>query len=313
MTPVLIDTDPGIDDAVAIMFALRSGLDLRAVTAASGNLTADLTSANARKILALAGRADIPVAQGPLAPLVRPYPRDPFSHGDDGLANTGLPAPTAPVDPRFAPDVIVDLAREHPGELTVIALAPLTNIALALMREPELPRLVRRLVIIGGSFGIGPWGGRRATGDNPVSEWNVYVDPEAARAVFHAGFRLTAIGLDVATRPELDLGAAHLSALTASSTAEAAFLLDVRTFVRDRSFDDYCGLIDSLAVAAVLDPGLFDVLDLRVDVETTSELTRGQTIADTREHFAWDHLPTIQVAADADFPRFLDRLVTTLS
>ncbi|MGR3935110.1 nucleoside hydrolase [Streptomyces sp. BRA346] len=143
---------------------------------------------------------------------------------------------------------------------------------------------------------------------------NVSVDPEAARAVFHAGFRLTAIGLDVATRPELDLGAAHLAALAASATPEAAFLLDVRAFVRDRGFfGDYCGLIDSLAVAAVLEPGRFDLVDLRVEVETRSEPALGQTIVDAREHFVWDHLPTIEVAADADFPRFLDRLVGTLS
>lgn len=146
-----------------------------------------------------------------------------------------------------------------------------------------------------------------------MGEWNVYVDPETARAVFHAGFRLTAIGLDVATRPELDLTAAHLAALTGSSTPEARFLLDVRTFVRDRNFGDYCGLLDSLAVAAVLDPGLFDLVGLRVDVETRSGLALGPTIVDAREHFAWDHLPTIDVAADAGFPRFLERLVGTLS
>src|SRR5262249_25645645 len=125
MTVVHIDTDPGIDDAVAIMFALRAGLDVRGITTVSGNLPAERCAVNARKVLELMGAGPIPVAAGGPTPLVRPYPRDPFSHGDDGLAGTGLPEPRRPLDPRFAPDLIVDLADEHPGELVVLALGPL--------------------------------------------------------------------------------------------------------------------------------------------------------------------------------------------
>jgi len=310
---VVIDCDPGIDDTVAILFALGSkALDVRAITAVSGNLQADRCADNALKILDLAGAADIPVARGPLKPLVRPYPRDPFFHGSDGLAERMLPPSARTLDSRFAPDLILDTVNERPGEVTILALGPLTNVALALIKDPHLPQKVAELIIIGGAFGFHSAGATRATGDNPASEWNIYVDPEAAQLVFAAGFNLTAIGLDVAAHPDINLSGPHREALKAAGTEAAGFLLDVTAFVERRGFKSYCGLIDSLAVALAIKPSLFTVEDIAVAVETASELSRGQTIVDRRDHFRWDTLSTIKAASAVDAPGFFDLLTTSL-
>jgi purine nucleosidase/pyrimidine-specific ribonucleoside hydrolase len=313
VTSVLIDTDPGIDDAVAIMFALKAGLDVRAVTAVSGNLPADRACVNARKVLELMGAGGIPVAKGMQTPLVRPYPRDPFSHGDDGLANTALPPPVSSADLRFAADLIVDVASEHAGELVILALGPLTNLALALMKDPGLARKVARVFMIGGAYGLNEYAFRRATGDNPVSEWNIYVDPEAAQHVFASGLPITALGLEVGTHPALDLRDEDIERLAKSDRPEARFLLDVAAYVRERGFDSYCGLIDSMAVAAALDPSIVTTERHHVAVETAGTITLGQTVIDNREHFKWDHLPLLDIAASADHGRMLSMLVDALT
>jgi len=306
---VLIDTDPGIDDALAIMLALQSGvLDVKAITTVSGNLQADRCSLNARKVLDLVGASDIPVARGPQHPLTRPYPKDPFSHGDDGLANLDLPPTKRPEDPRFAAEMIVEMANRHAGDLTLIALGPLTNVALACLCDATLPRKVSSLVAIGGAFGFNKESSTRATGDNPVSEWNIYVDPEAARIVFEAGFALTAIGLDVATHDSMAVTPALSAQLAASKRRSAWFLQGVLNFLERRGFKSYCALIDSLAVAAVIDPGVIRTEKIRVGIETKGDLTTGQTVVDRRENFAWKHLPLINAAAQFDSERFLTLL-----
>lgn len=313
MKPLLIDTDPGIDDAVAIQFAIGSGhFDVRAITTVSGNLPADVCARNALKILDMAGRPDIPVAQGPLKPLVRPYPRDPFSHGDDGLAELGVPESRRSVDPRFAADLILETAHAVGGELTILAIGPLTNIALALIKDPSLPRLVKEIICIGGAFGFHTAGATRATGDNPVSEWNVYVDPEAAKLVFEAGFNLTAVGLDVATHPDVQLSAERRAKLD-PERAGAKFLLGVTDFVERRGFGSYCGLIDSLAVAAAIDPSVIETEEVAVGIETASPLTLGQTVVDRRDHFRWKDLPVIRAAKAFDAEKFFAMLTASLN
>jgi purine nucleosidase/pyrimidine-specific ribonucleoside hydrolase len=311
--PVLIDTDPGIDDAVAIMFALKAGLDVRAVTAVSGNLRADQACVNARKIIELMDAAHIPVAQGMQTPLVRPYPKDPFSHGGDGLANTSLPAPLTPADPRFAPDLIIDLANQHAGELIILALGPLTNIALAVIKDPSLTARIAHVFMIGGAYGLNEFAFRRATGGNPVSEWNIYVDPEAAQQVLASGLTITALGLEVGTHPDLDLREDDIERLANSDRPEAHFLLDVAAYVRERGFDSYCGLIDSVAVAAALDPSVVTTKRHHVAVETTGTITRGQTVVDHRKHFRWKHLPLLEIAVSADHGRILTMLIDALT
>lgn len=314
MKKVIIDTDPGVDDAVALMFAIGSGrLDVKAVTAVSGNMQADRCSANVRKVLSLVGAGAIPVAKGPQAPLARPYPRDPFSHGDDGLADLGLPDSSLPEDPRPAHVLLCEEASRHAGDLALLAIGPLTNVALALQADPALPQKISELIIIGGSYGFDVAGATRATGDNPASEWNIYVDPEAAKIVFEAGFNLLAIGLDVATHPKIDLSAEHRRRLAASPKPSAAFLSGVCRFVEARGFGSYCGLIDSLAVAAALDRSLFATERLKVGIETKGEFTLGETVVDRREHFRWEHLPTIEAASDVDAARFFDLLLDVIA
>jgi inosine-uridine nucleoside N-ribohydrolase len=311
---VLIDTDPGIDDALAIMLALQSGaLDVLGITTVSGNLQADRCSVNARKVLDLVGAGDIPVARGPQQPLTRRYPKDPFSHGDDGLANLDLPPPQRAEDPRFAAELIVDMVNQHAGDLTLIALGPLTNIALACLQDPQLPRKVKSLVAIGGAFGFTKESATRATGDNPVSEWNIYVDPEAARIVFEAGFPLTAIGLDVATQDGMSIPAAFAAQLATSKRRSAWFLQGVLRFLEKRGFKAYCALIDSLAVAAVIDPAVIRTERIRVGIETRGDLTTGQTVVDRRENFAWQHLPMINAAAELDCERFIRLLSSAIT
>jgi purine nucleosidase/pyrimidine-specific ribonucleoside hydrolase len=310
MRPLLIDCDTGIDDGIAICLAERSGIfDLVAITSVSGNLTADRCSANSRIILDLLGAGDIPVSKGPMRPLVRPYPRDPFSHGDNGLANIDFPPSPRAEDPRFSPDVIIEMANRYPGVLEIAALGPLTNLALATIKDPTLPTKVRKVNAIAGAFGFQQYGTTRATGDNPSSEWNVYVDPEAAQLVFEAGFNLTVIGLDVATHPNLTLSAEQRNRLSAAGTPVSQLILNVLDFVERRGFGAYCGLIDSMAIAALIDPELVTTETVRVIVERESKLSLGQTIVERRENFAWDGLSQLDAVSDGDFGRITDLLV----
>ena len=309
--PVLIDCDPGMDDALALIVALKTErLRVCAVTSVSGNLPAGRCYRNIHTVLRLmgvpaAGADGLPTGCGAPQPLVRELAHDPFSHGADGLGETGLVPAPVPSVPRFGPDLLVEQARRHARDhdpLTVVTLGPLTNVALALQIEPRLPQLVRRLIVLGGAFGLQREAALHATGDNPVSEWNVYVDPEAARRVFHAGFDLTAVGLDVATHRGVLLTAVDQDRLRASGRPEARLARGMLDFVLQRGFPSYCVLIDSCAVAAAARPGLIETVSLRCGVETAGELTRGQTVTDVRRNFRWRRLPEIKAARDADFP-----------
>lgn len=311
---VLIDTDPGMDDALAISLAHKSpALEIVAITAVTGNLPSDRTVANALRVLDLLEAPATTVAQGPLVPLGGHYPSDPFSHGSDGLAESDLPASTRPIDLRSAAQLIVDTVAAHPGEITLCALGPLTNIAEALAIDPALPEKVAQLTIIGGSFGETPYAWSQATGDNPTSEWNVFVAPEAAKIVFNAGFPLLAVGLDVATDPRINFRDDDIARLRRSPRPEAALAARVIDFVQNRGYQSYCSLIDSAAVASLIDPTLLTTTSVRCDVETEGRLTRGMTVVDRRLHHAWEHLPLIEVATGLDFDRFLDLVTDELT
>ena len=320
-TALFIDCDPGMDDALALIVALKTAnLRVRAVTSVSGNLPAERCYRNIHTILQLmaapaSGATGVATGQGGPQPLVRELAHDPFSHGADGLGETGLPAAPLPPATAYAPNLLVEQARRHAEQgdpLTVVALGPLTNIALALRMEPRLPQLVRRLIVLGGAFGLQREAALNATGDNPVSEWNFYVDPEAARQVLHGGFELVAVGLDVATHRDLRLTEADEEDLRASGRAEARLARGMLDFVTGRGFASYCVLIDSCAIAAAARPDLIETVPLHCDVETRGELTRGQTVVDIRDNFRWRHLPRVQAARDADFPTLRRFIVDTL-
>ena len=178
--PILVDCDTGIDDSLALLYAAASPeCELVAVTCTAGNVDARQVAENTRAVLELAGRPDVEVAIGRETPLARALVTTPETHGPRGIGYAELPPTTTPLSARFGPDLIIEEARRRPGELTLVTLAPLTNVALAVLREPALPRLLRRLVIMGGSY--------RSPGNTaPTTEWNVNVDPESARIVFEA-------------------------------------------------------------------------------------------------------------------------------
>jgi purine nucleosidase/pyrimidine-specific ribonucleoside hydrolase len=310
MKNLLIDTDPGMDDALAISLAHKSrGLTIRAITAVTGNLPSDRTAANALRILDLIGAGEIPVAQGPLLPSAGTYPVDPFSHGSDGLAESHLPVSNRSLDRRPAAELIVDTVNAYPGDIAICALGPLTNIEQALQLDPALPEKVVDVTIIGGAYGATPYAWSQATGANPVSEWNIFVDPEAARTVFRAGFTMLAIGLDVATHPNINFRPGDLDRLRASGNPEATFAVRVVEFVERRGYQSYCSLIDSTAIASIIDPTLVTTEQVHCDIALGDELTRGMTVVDRRNHHQWTELPSIQIATDYDYDRFLD-LVT---
>ena len=219
--PILVDCDTGIDDSLALLYAVASPeCELVAVTCTGGNVDARQVAENTRAVLEMAGRSDVEVALGRETPLARALVTTPETHGPRGIGYAELPPATMPLSPRFSPDLIVEEARRHPGELILVTLAPLTNVALAVLREPELPRLLRRLVIMGGSY--------RSPGNTaPTTEWNVSVDPEAARIVFEA-FGSGAAGGTAGGRSSAD-GAAggQISAAGARSTRPTALGLDV--------------------------------------------------------------------------------------
>jgi purine nucleosidase len=222
--PIIVDCDTGIDDSLALLYAVASPeCELVAVTCTAGNVDARQVAENTRAILELAGRSDVEVAIGRETPLARPLVTTPETHGPLGIGYAVLPPASMPLSTRLSPDLIVEEARRRPGELTLVTLAPLTNVALALLREPELPRMLRRLVIMGGSY-------RSAGNTAPTTEWNVNVDPESAAIVFAAFGGEMVAQPDFAARP--DLGAQFLAggrpaATTAAPARPLALGLDV--------------------------------------------------------------------------------------
>ena len=200
MKKIILDCDLGMDDSMAIIMAAKSPtIDLLAVTAVNGNYPVDVTSTNARKIMELLDITDIPVARGMEKPIVRESPKDPFTHGVDGQAEIFLPDPKLPLSEKHAVDMIIDLVKENPGEITLVETGPMSNIAMALTKAPEIKPMIKEIVAISGAFGLNKYAFFNATGDTPQSEWNVYVDPEASKIVYESGIPLVALGLDVAT------------------------------------------------------------------------------------------------------------------
>jgi purine nucleosidase len=334
--PLILDVDTGIDDSLALLYACASPeADLLAVTCSAGNVDARRVARNTLAVLELAGRSDVEVALGRETPLERDLVTTPETHGPDGIGWAELPMPRAALSPRSSPDLIVEEARRRPGEIVLVALAPLTNVALAVRREPDLPRLLKRLVIMGGAY--------RAPGNTtPVSEWNVHVDPEAARAVFSAwtsaverdaGVVLPlALGLDVTERAKLL--PAHLARLGAAAGSDGAalearvrsadapppgnrvlrFAADALRFYMEfhALYDGFYGAFvhDPFVVAVALDEALARSVPLAVDVELTGEITTGQTVADWRG--LWGRKANADVAVEGDGPVFLERLIERL-
>jgi purine nucleosidase len=306
---LVIDVDTGIDDALALLYACAEPhAHMLGVSTVVGNVSLEAATRNTRAVLSLAGRSDIPVWPGSATPLSNFAADARAVHGETGLGYAVLPEP--PQSPRgaHAVDAIIGAAHAHPGRLVLVATGPLTNIALAVMREPELPRLLKRFVIMGGAY-------REPGNVTPSAEFNIWHDPEAARIVFRAfggpgGTPVVAIGLDVTHKTTFD--PSDLAALETRTTARplgpalTRFIQDASRHYFDRMEKRRGKRIlvmhDPLALAVALDPTLVATRRVAVDVETAGRLTTGATIADWRGD--WARLANSEVAVSVEAERF---------
>ena len=307
---IILDCDPGMDDSMAIIMACKSdALEVKAITTVSGNYSVDVTSKNALKVLELIGRTDIPVGKGMPEPMVRKSPKDPFTHGTDGQAENHLPDPATPLCGRHAVELIIDTVKANPGEVYILCTGPMSNVAMAMKKAPEIKSMIAGIYAISGAFGLNRYAYANATGDTPQSEWNVYVDPEAADIVYNSGVKLVALGLDVATHFDVNLTDRDIHMLEQSDKPEAKFFLQAIRFVNQRGFEAYCAVIDCMAVGYAIDPELVTTITGRVGIETKDGLTLGMTVLDSRHHFVWETLPEVEIGESADYEGFLKLLM----
>lgn len=297
---IIIDTDPGVDDAMAIFFALRSPeLDVIGLTTIFGNVFTDLATTNALRLLEIAGRADIPVAKGAEHPLAGLF-TEPATmvHGEDGQGNVFLPPPTTqPVDIPAA-RFIVEQVMAAPGEIALVPVGPLTNIALALRLEPRIVDRVKQVVLMGGNALV-------PGNITPAAEANIYHDPEAADVVFGAGWPVVMVGLDVTHT--VNMTPEHLARYGQAANPLAQHIARITPFYRayfERSFSGAQGIYvhDSSAIAYLIDPALFKTKEWPVRVETQG-FSRGKTwpaIGDMERAIPWQNRPRVTVCVEAD-------------
>ena len=310
---VIIDTDPGTDDAMAILLALNSPeIDVRAFTVVPGNVTGEQGLENALRLVALAGRCQIPVAAGARRPLAQKLITAEFVHGKNGLGDIDLPASRCKVDPRFGPDLIIEMVHKMPGQLTLVPIGPLTNIALAVLKDKSIVPLVKEVVIMGGSITEG--------NVTAAAEANIYNDPEAAQVVFDAGWKVTMVGLDVTHRTKF--GPAHLERLGKTHGVLNDFATRVMRFLVELSAKfgtDATPMHDPLAMGVAIDPSFVSLRHMRVDVETRGQFTRGATVGNRNNAVEHNELqgdryvmtgvdrvePNVWVAVEVDAERFM--------
>jgi purine nucleosidase len=296
MHKVVWDMDPGIDDALALILALKSPeVQVMGITTVAGNAPVEMTSANARCILEFLNAGSIPVAMGAANPLNRPLEDALSYHGSDGLGNCGLPLPKLPLYPAKAWDFLARLILNAPGELTLLATGPLTNIAYAFELHPELPELLARLVLMGGAYNLTPCGKGNRT---PFAEFNIWQDPEAAHIVFNSGANIFAVGLDVTMNTAACLNSPHLKQIKTGRTPAAH--LAARLVEYEVKYHGCCRMHDPLALALLLDPSLLDFTSARVEVVRGNDWDRGATRV-----LSSGSSQLIHVASGVEGPRFL--------
>jgi len=304
MKPVILDVDPGHDDAVAIMLACGTPeLDLLAVTTVAGNVPLDKTTRNALRILSLIGHTGVPVAAGASSPLHRPLKTAENIHGESGLEGPEIPNASFEPDERGATRLIADTLRETPEPVTLIPTGPLTNIATLLREHHDLSERIAHVSLMGGSVGLG--------NTTPAAEFNIYVDPEAAREVFDSGLPITMCGLDVTH--QAGAGRAERENLRALGHigAVVAELLEFFASTHEDVFGfDSPPLHDAVAVAAVIEPRLLKARPMRVEVECESELTRGETVCDF--YGVTGEPPNAEVGVELDRNGFFELLYRSL-
>ena len=305
MTGIILDCDPGHDDAIALMLALGSPeVELLGVTTVSGNQTVAKTTANAIRVLDHLGREDISVAAGAKRPLVRDRHVAADVHGETGLDGPDLPPPTREPVPEHAIEWIANTLSAQPRAVTLVPTGPLTNIALFLARYPELEPKLARIVLMGGAIAEG--------NVTPAAEFNIWADPEAAQRVFSGGLDVTMVGLDV-THKAL-MRRRHVDRLADGGVA-GRLVADLYGFYaqhhRRRYMWDGAPVHDAIAVAHVIDETLLETKDCGVKVDTGPELSRGRTYVDLWGSAGWQ--PNCHVAVDIDSERFFELLIERIS
>ena len=317
---IIIDTDPGTDDALAILLALNSPeVKVEAISVVAGNVSVETGFDNALGITQLAGRCDVTVAKGAAYPISHHLVIEPFWNGPGGLGGAQLPAQRCKPDSRFGPDLIIDLVHKYPHEITLVPVGPETNIALAVLKDPSIVPLVKGVILMGGSISGGNVSG--------AAEFNVWGDPEAASIVFNAGWPVTMVGLDVT-----EITLVHdedVAALLKNAGPIAKFAADVAKFqiglYQSTGFKG--GAIhDALAVGGAIDPTFLKTRFLRVDVETEGRFARGETVANRHgtvdnptpvgDHWETYSVNTVQpnvnVAVGIDADRFVKFFISRL-
>ena len=272
---IIINTDPGVDDALAFLLALASPeIQLEALTTTQGNVTLEKATRNALSVLELGRASDIPVVSGSVVPLVQPLRAFAYLHGESGLGNAQLPEPkTRPVH-QHAVDYLIERVLGEPGEISIFAMGPLTNIAMAIRKEPRFTKAVKELGIMGGAI-------LEHGNTTPLAEFNIYVDPHAAHIVFHAGIPITLVPLDVTHK--CLLLQEHVDRLMQIPSPISRFIRDViQVYIKDSSDFGYfgCALHDPLTLATVIAPELLTLKDYHVDVDISGGVSMGKTFAD---------------------------------
>jgi inosine-uridine nucleoside N-ribohydrolase len=303
--PVILDVDPGHDDAVALMLACgHPDLDLLAVTTVAGNVPIEKTTRNTLRVLSLVGCTDVPVGVGASKPLERPLHTAEDIHGESGLDGPEeIPEADFGPDERGAVALISDTLRTSPEPVTIVPIGPLTNIATFLREHPDKKDRIAQISLMGGSMGHG--------NTTPAAEFNIYVDPEAAREVFESGLPITMSGLDITH--QADAGPDERERLRATGRVGGivAGFLDYFAATYESVFSfDAPPLHDPVAVAALLEPGLLKTRPMRVDIECGSDLTRGETVCDF--HGVTGRTPNAEVGVELDRERFFKILYEAL-
>lgn len=332
--PIIMDVDTGIDDSLALLYLLASPeAEILAITCTSGNVPARQVATNNLAWLELCGAPDIEVALGSEVPVLAPLMTTEETHGPQGIGYAELPVPSRPLSARHATEVWIELARSRPGEIIGLVTGPLTNLALALRIEPELPRLLKRLVVMGGAF-------NHAGNTLPTTEWNIAVDPESAKMVFDAFSGLPAdrrpvvcaldvteqiemkpehiaeIGRRAGSTPDEIIAEADVDGtLSQASNQVVRYLTDAVRFYMEFHIAHDQGFLahmhDPFAAAIALHPELGVTRAATVDVELAGSLTRGQTVADWRG--MWGREPNADIVVAVDPPAFFDHLVERVS
>ena len=310
LTRIILDVDTGIDDAMAILYALnRPGIRLEACTTTFGNTDVDTATSNTLRILKLAGRAEIPVARGSPRSLVRPFVKAAdHVHGANGLGGISLPEPSTPPTGEHAADLIIRMARENPGAITLCPVGPLTNIALALSRAPEIAVLLKEIVVMGSTiFHPGIQGI-----PTPLADANFWNDAEAAQIVVRSGAKVTLVGMDVTMKVLLTRPMREAIAAGGHVGATMMKIADFYVSSYERMYPGIagCGLHDPLAAAIAEDRSLATIERMCVDIELAGTLTRGQTVADRRR--TAQGRENVDVCLDVDVGRFSERFVAAL-